>query len=284
MKLNLKTTLAAILASTIFAGCAISSNQQETSMKNEKQKVVELLHSFENGDTKPVSYLNENKYIQHNLAVKDGVEGLGELLQVIPKGSVKSKVHRVFKDGDYVFAHTEYDFFGPKIGFDIFRFEDGKIVEHWDNLQETITQTASGRSMIDGSTQVIDLDKTEQNKKLVQNFVNDVLFGKNPAKITEYISTEKYHQHNPHVKDGLQGLSEAIAYLTSQNDMFIYKKTHMVLGEGNFVLVASEGEWHGKAHAFFDLFRVEDDKIVEHWDTIEEIPSHDKWANNNGKF
>jgi predicted SnoaL-like aldol condensation-catalyzing enzyme len=44
---------------------------------------------------------------------------------------------RVFQDGDFVFAHTEYDFFGPKIGFDIFRFEKGLIVEPWDNLQET---------------------------------------------------------------------------------------------------------------------------------------------------
>jgi len=36
----------------------------------------------------------------------------------------------------YVFAHTEYNFFGPKIGFDVFRFEDGLIVEHWDTIQE----------------------------------------------------------------------------------------------------------------------------------------------------
>lgn len=43
---------------------------------------------------------------------------------------------RVFEDGDYVFAHSDYNFFGPKIGFDIFRFENGKIVEHWDNLQD----------------------------------------------------------------------------------------------------------------------------------------------------
>ena len=44
---------------------------------------------------------------------------------------------RVFQDRDFVFARTEYDFFGPKIGFDIFRFEEGLIVEPWDNLQET---------------------------------------------------------------------------------------------------------------------------------------------------
>jgi hypothetical protein len=40
-------------------------------------------------------------------------------------------------DGNVVFAHTDYNVFGPKVGFDIFRFEDGKIVEHWDNLQDT---------------------------------------------------------------------------------------------------------------------------------------------------
>ena len=58
------------------------------------------------------------------------------MLAQLPKGSARVNTVRVFEDGDFVFAHTEYDFFGPKIGFDIFRFEDGKIVEHWDNLQE----------------------------------------------------------------------------------------------------------------------------------------------------
>ncbi|MBB5539121.1 hypothetical protein [Rhizobium giardinii] len=43
----------------------------------------------------------------------------------------------VFQVGDLVFAHTDYNFFELKIGFDIFRFKNGKIVEHWDNLQET---------------------------------------------------------------------------------------------------------------------------------------------------
>lgn len=284
MKLNLKTTLATLLAGTIISGCALSTETKDTNTISNKQKAVMLLESFETGDPKPISYINPDKYIQHNLAVKDGLSGLKEVMTQIPKGSVKAEVIRVFSDKEYVFLHTKYDFFGPKVGFDIFRFEDGKIVEHWDNLQGTVEKTASGRSMIDGPTKVTDLDKTEQNKKLVENFVNDVLFGKNPSKITEYISTEKYHQHNPYVKDGLKGLNEAIQYLISQNNMFKYKKTHMILGEGNFVLSASEGEWHGKPHAFFDLFRIEDGKIVEHWDTIEEIPSRDKWANSNGKF
>ena len=100
---------------------------------------TEQVKSIETGDPKPLTYINPNKYIQHNLAVADGLIGVKALLQSLPKGSAKVQTVRVFQDGDFVFAHTDYNFFGPKVGFDIFRFEEGKIVEHWDNLQETAT-------------------------------------------------------------------------------------------------------------------------------------------------
>lgn len=102
-----------------------------------KQKVVALLKSIETGETNPIGYINPNKYIQHNLGAADGLAGFGALMAALPKGSAKVNTVRAFQDGDFVFTHTDYNFFGPKIGFDILRFEDGKIVEHWDNLQET---------------------------------------------------------------------------------------------------------------------------------------------------
>ena len=63
-----------------------------------------------------------------------------------------------------------------------------------------------------------------------------------------------------------------------------YDQVHKVLGEGNFVLVASEGALGDQHTAFYDLFRVENGKIAEHWDTIEAIPPKSEWKNNNGKF
>lgn len=177
-----------------------------------KEKTVALLHSIETGDPEPVGYINPNKYIQHNLMVGDDLEGFGEVMKQLPEGSAKARVVRAFQDGDYVFTHTEYDFFGPKIGFDIFRFEEGKIVEHWDNLQEIASQSTSGRTQIDGPTEATDLDKTEANKALVAGFVEDVLKGANPGKITEYLSTETYHQHNPAVADGLDALGKALGW------------------------------------------------------------------------
>lgn len=280
---TLKTVLATLAVATVFTGCAISQIKH-TQMKTQKQQVVELLNSIENGSHEPVGYINPNKYIQHNLAVKDGLAGFGEVLGQLPKGSAKVKVVRAFEDDNFVFTHTKYNFFGPKAGFDIFRFENGKIVEHWDNLQEIVEKTASGRTQFDGKTQITDLEKTKANKELVKNMLDDIFFGKNPNKITEYISTKKYLQHNPHVKDGLSGLGEALKALANAGMPMVYEKNHMILGEGNFVLSVSEGKFMNKHVSFYDLFRIENAKIVEHWDTIEEIPSSDKWQNNNGKF
>src|SRR5215216_534096 len=113
-----------------------------------KQQVIDLLRSIETGQQEPIGVINPEQYIQHNLSAKDGLQGFVELMAQLPPNSARVNTVRVFQDGDYVFAHSEYDFFGPKIGFDIFRFADGKIVEHWDNLQETpVGANPSGHSM-----------------------------------------------------------------------------------------------------------------------------------------
>lgn len=251
---------------------------------NNKQKVVELLNSIETGDNNPVGYINPNKYIQHNLAVADGLQGFGELLRQLPPNSARVKIVRVFQDGDYVFTHTDYNFFGPKVGFDIFRFEQGKIVEHWDNLQETAPANPSGHTMIDGPTESKDFDQTEHNKKLIRSFIEDILVNGKMEKLAGYFDGDNYTQHNPQVGDGLSGLSHALEAMAKQGITMKYDRIHKVLGEGNFVLVVSEGVFAGRPTSFYDLFRVENGKIAEHWDTMETIPPKQEWKNNNGKF
>lgn len=246
---------------------------------NNKDKVVALLQSLQPGDQKAIAYINPQKYIQHNLFVADGVQGFSEFL----KRRLPSKVNivRVFQDGDFVFAHT---LSGPKIEFHIFRFEDGYMVEHWDNFQEAITLTKSGHSMIDGPTQARDLDKTDENKKLIKKFFDDILYAHNIKNITNYISTEKYVQHNPNVADGLAGFGAAMEELAKAGLKMEYKKTYKILGEGDFVLTQSEGELAEKDVTFYDLWRLENGKITEHWDVIEPMMPKEKWKNQNGKF
>lgn len=275
------------VAAFALAACTSTTpaKQEKQMSSNQKQQVVELLKSIETGNTKPVGYINPNKFIQHNLAEGDGLAGFGAVLQQLPKGSAKVNTVRVFQDGDYVFAHTDYNFFGPKIGFDIFRFEDGKIVEHWDNLQQTPNApNPSMHTMIDGPTTVQDLDKTQANKDLVRRFVDDILVNGRMDKLAGYFDGDKYIQHNPQIGDGLSGLGAALQAMAKQGVTMKYDRTHKVLSEGNFVLAVSEGSFAGKLTSFYDLFRVENGKIAEHWDTIEMIPPRSDWKNNNGKF
>lgn len=248
------------------------------------EKAVALIESIGTTNVEPIAFVNPNKYIQHNLGVADGLAGFGALVAQLPEGSYGKNI-RVFEDGDFVFMHNEYNFFGPKVGFDIFRFEEGLIVEHWDNLTETAKiLNPSGRSQLDGSTKINDIDQTETNKTLVKGFVDDVLMGAAPEKITDYISTEEYLQHNTGVADGLDGLGAALTALAEAGMPMSYSDNHAVYGQGNFVLAVSEGEFLGEHVAFYDLFRLEAGKIVEHWDVIETIPAEEQWQNDNGKF
>ena len=204
----------------------------------------------------------------------EGIAGFVEVLKALPANSAKVNTVRVFQDGDFVFAHTDYNFFGPKIGFDIFRFENGKVVEHWDNLQEKPkAPNPSGHTMTDGPAEVRDLDETEVNKKLVRSFVEDILVNGRMEKLASYFDGDNYVQHNPQIGDGLSGLGKALEALAKAGVTMKYDQVHRVLGEGNFVLVVSEGQFGGKHTSFYDLFRVENGKIAEHWDTIETIPA-----------
>jgi len=290
----MKPIVTLIVLAVLVTAC--NSKQKETKEEKQseimetkkelsnKEKATALLESLETGDQTPISYINPNKYIQHNLSVGDGLAGFGEVMKHAPEGGFKAKVVRSFEDGDYTFSHTIYDFFGPKVGFDIFRFEDGKIVEHWDNLAELTQVNLSGHSQTDGAEELKDLDKTESNKALVDDFLNTVLVNGGFDKMANYFDGDNYIQHNSMIGDGLSGLGKALEEMAKNGVTMVYNKVHKVLGEGNFVLAVSEGKFAGKHTSFYDLFRIENGKIAEHWDIIETIAPEDTWKNTNGKF
>lgn len=242
---------------------------------------------FTNFDPEAAAQLLDPGYIQHNPAVPTGAAPIIGFLPALKESGIEMTTHRVIAEGDMVVLHNTYrnaQAFGAEtlVAFDVFRVEDGKVAEHWDNLQPLAGPNPSGRSMTDGTAGVTDLDKTAANKALVEGFLRDVLHGAAPQKITGYVSTETYLQHNPMVADGLDGLGAALKAMAEAGQPMAYSATHMVVAEGNFVFTASEGTLGSTPTAFFDLFRVEDGKIVEHWDTISEIPA--EMAHQNGKF
>jgi len=275
----LTAATAAVVATGAFA---------EDSMSN-KEIVGAFLGAVVQGDADTMRELANPDYIQHNPFIPTGLEPFIELLPVLAEAGTTAENIRMFQDGDYVFMHNIWrnaePFGAPEmVAFDIIRVdENGQVAEHWDALQPLVSETVSGRTQTDGPTDATNLNQTEANKALAVALVRDVLMGEDPSRITEYISAESYAQHNPFIADGLDGIVAAVEALTAQDNMFVYTDIHAVLGEGNFVLTVSEGQWNGTTNAFYDLFRMEDGMIVEHWDVIQPVPT-EGLANDNGMF
>ena len=254
------------------------------------EKALALIRTFATGDTETAARLLDENYIQHNLAYGTGEAAFLGSVEYLTSAPVKTTVNniRAFEDGDYVFLQTVYNFAGAgeQVAFDIFRFdEDGEIAEHWDNLAPLADQpNPSGRTQIDDAMEITDLDKTEENRQLVKNFLYDVMQGNNPDKTADYFDGDTYLQHNTAIADGVSGLNAALSALAQQGIQMIYDETHMVLAQGNYVLAVSEGTYGGAPTSYYDLWRVENGKIAEHWDVMETIADQSTWQNDNGKF
>jgi len=249
-----------------------------------KDQIRALLKSIETGEPGPIAVVNEARYIQHNPQTQEGSEGLASLFKRLSKTMPRVNIVRAFEDAEFVFGHTEYGFASRKIGFEVFRFEDGQAVEHWDNIQERLGPNSSAHSMIDGPTEAVDLESTENNRSLVRSFIESVMIDKQLHQLTQFIDVEIYSEHNPKLTDDVAELQSYLDGKEGTCRRIDYRHVHRVLAEGNFVLSVCEGYASGVHSAFYDLFRIENGKVVEHWDTTEKIAPRSEWKNDNGKF
>ncbi len=226
-----------------------------------------------------LQYFTED-YIQHNPGVPTGRAPVVGILPVLRDADFGYTLHRIIEDGDLVLTHTTYhnaQLFGAEtvIAFDIWRVEGDRVAEHWDCITPVVADPVGGRTQSGGPTEVTDVEHTERNKALVEGFVNEILIAERWGSVSEFVREGRYEQHNPMVEDGLEALRDAMKFLKA-------KKVHRVIGEGNFAMTHTEGDWDGKPHVSCDLFRIENGVIVEHWDVIQEIPS--EMAHENGMF
>ena len=287
---------AALAGACVVAGnlevkpaCADEAVQPQTTQQRNIESALALINTFANGDVELAATLLDEGYIQHNLAYGTGRDAFVGSVEYLAAADAPTTVNtiRSFADGDYVFLQTVYNFAGAgeQVAFDIFRFnEAGLIAEHWDNLASVAEPNPSGHTQIDGTIDIAEPSRTAQNRQLVCDFLFDVMQGNKPEKTPDYFDGDTYIQHNTAIADGLSGLSDALAALAEQGIEMIYDRTHMVLAQGDFVLAVSEGTYGGAPTSYYDLWRVSNGKIAEHWDVMETIADASTWANDNGKF
>ena len=122
----------------------------------------------------------------------------------------------------------------------------------------------------------------EANKKIVQEFYNLLINKKDFKSASKYIGN-RYIQHNPLVAEGPEGLKALVDFLKSDYPD-ARSEIKRIFAEGDYVIihVHSVRIPNTRGRAIFDLFRLENGKIVEHWDAIQDIPESS--ANANGMF
>jgi predicted SnoaL-like aldol condensation-catalyzing enzyme len=247
-----------------------------------------MIDIFRNKDATAVDRYFDQAFIQHDPNLADGLAGLKSFATEVAGSPVADiTIYRTLVDGDFVLLHSRYQgiarYGGSAVAFDLFRFKDGKIAEHWGGQQPETPPNPSGRTELDGPTAVLDREKTEANRSLVQAYRDTVMVSLRFDRIEDFIEDARYAQHASKIGDGIAGLRQRIASVAKEGGQ-LHIASRRYVADGNFVLVLSEGDLPSGLTALYDLFRVDNGKIVEHWDVLTPIPPRDQWKNANGPF
>ena len=225
-------------------------------------------------------------FVEHSPLVADGLPGLKELVEDCG-ADLRHDVARVLVDGDLVALHGSYPGLADPllVGFDIYRVAEGKIVEHWDGLVDVTEPNASGRTQLDGPTEVDPHADSEASRAIVLRFFEDVLIGQNYDRIPQYTPEgDAFHQHSGDIADGASRMQAFLEQLKADGTPLVYDRIHRSVAQGDFVLTHSEGSIDGERHSFCELWRVQGGKVVELWDIIGPVPPDAELAHPHGAF
>ena len=284
----LVTSIAATGVALGSMSLAQSANAQPSNEELGAAAREAMIAIFDKKDPSAIDRFFAAPFIQHDPNVADGLAGLKQYAEEIADSPApRIKIHRTLVDGDFVLLHSSYE--GLKgqatslVAFDLFRLKDGKIVEHWGGQEAQAPPNSSGHTQVDGPTSVTDRDKTEQNRELVRAFKETVTVQLKFDQIGRFIEDGNYTQHASKVGDGVGRMKSRVADVAKPSRVPVLNPRRYV-ADGNFVLALVDANAEGGPTANYDLFRVDNGKIVEHWDVLSPIPPREQWKNSNGPY
>ncbi|MFF5979476.1 nuclear transport factor 2 family protein [Streptomyces olindensis] len=242
-----------------------------------------LKEVLEQGDTEGAEVLIRPDCIRRYPLAPDEAAPLNDLGIVLRERfpEARYEVKRVVSEGDLVLIHshlvTAPGMRGAAVA-DIFRFQDGKVAEHWRAEQDVPQTTANGNDMFSTrSRPATEASQTacparDDNKKLVTAYFEQLLVKKDVSAVDRYLAAE-YRQHNPILPDGPEGERAGLSAFFDQfphltvTPKLVIAEDDLVAVHAHFVNVPGE-----RGQMIADIFRVLDGKIVEHWDVIQDVP------------
>ena len=221
-------------------------------------------------------------FCQHGVWAADGPDDVRAFISSLPENA-SCTVHRVLADGDMVATHASYSNLStaPQVGFELWRLEDGLIVEHWDSYEPLVAGTASGNSQVDGPTEPGAADGMA-TKALVEEIVQTILVENDFSRLHEFLAGEDLHptqpalwQRDPRTGHRPGGTGRAGHQQAVHNAPSRGRRRRLRAHP-------SEGLFGGERYTFYDLFRVANGRAVEHWDVM--TPEPKELRHQNGLY
>ncbi len=240
-----------------------------------------------------VAKYTATSYKEHNPTVADGQAGLIGLVTflhgVIPNS--RMYVQRAIAQGNLVLlqSHSVPEPGAPGQSIiDIFRVDHGLIAEHWDNIENVPASTVSGHDLFSTLSlpQTSDPDpskSTAASVLVVAAYVYELVHH-NSAGVDRFVAPGVY-QHDPLIADGTAALKAYYAGIYAANPKAILTVAR-VIAEGDLVAV----HYHFQkapgdlGQSVVDIYRVRNNKVVEHWDGVQDVPDPKTALNGNGMF
>jgi len=197
-------------------------------------------------------------YLQHNPIAKSGVAAFKSIMSsVVTSNGFSYERLRLLADCDLAVVQGKYASTG--VIFDMFRIKDGKLVEHWDSDSNQASDAS-------GPTPDTSSEQSAQNRERALSLLERVLIQGERAAAAELLApTFLDHRGNG------TGPESFLQQLTSSQAL--YTRVHHVIADGDFVFTLSEGKLGGVPYGFYDLFRLDAGRIVEHWDSRRAVPA-----------
>jgi predicted SnoaL-like aldol condensation-catalyzing enzyme len=194
-------------------------------------------------------------YIQHSALGVDGLEGVRNLAATLP-ADFRYEFVRTLTEGDLVVTEGVYHGFGPGPvhGFDVWRVDGDRIVEHWDALGPLASPTA-----VDGPTEPSASGNAETSRAAVRQWIDAVLDAREPE---PGLRASDFQEH-------------------AAGDRPSYRVLHQLIAEGDFVYARSKGDL-AVPSIINDIWRVDGGKLAEHWALV--VPVPEKLPHGNGSF
>lgn len=211
-------------------------------------------------DSEALRYVSPN-FVQHYAHIADGREGLRHYILDSKPANLQFDIVRAIEDGPYVVVQLKSESFDADL-FVVYRFEDGLIAEHWAFDAPSAPPNQSGHTQVDGPTESRHLKDTERNKAFLRDYYETFHIRGDHGQNGRFFTGEVMIRHEPGVHDGVSEFLHDVESLMQHRTI---DQIELLVGEGDLVFIAAKGTHEDAPCVYIDLYRVENEKIVEHW-------------------